>query len=319
MKVGLLGTRHVHAETLIECAEHCGAQIIGASEENEQAAQLWTRTPLVERQALLETCDHLIVAGTNRERTADIIAACDHGIRVLAEKPVAITEHELQMLLEHDSTHELVSMALPVRFSRSMRQARRAVLDGILGTPIAARGTNHGQFPGSWFGSLSDSGGGALQDHVVHLSDGLCWLLDDKATHVYARALQRLYPDNDVEDCAIITLDFASGLFASIDASWSRPCSFPTWGDVWLEVVGTKGRIRIDPMITHIEFYDDQQRKLRHLPYSDDDMTLSMVRGFLGADDTERVPLADAIHASDTVLAAYSSLESGRLEPITHR
>jgi predicted dehydrogenase len=137
-----------------------------------------------------------------------------------------------------------------------------------------------------------------------------------------------LHPDNDVEDCGVVTLDFESGFFASIDSSWSRPESFPTWGDVWLELVGTGGRIRIDPMATHLDLYSDTAGKLQHVGYSDDDMTLEMVRSFLdfararaaGAEPiSSPVSFDEGVHASDVVLAAYASVDSGRPEPVATR
>lgn len=322
MKVGVIGTRHVHADGLAAAAESCGATLVGACERDPAARAGWTRTPLLEREELLERSDAVIVAGTNRERVDDTLAACAAGIPVLAEKPVAADAADLARLVEHAEAG-LVMVALPVRFAESMQHAREVVRAGALGTPIAARGTNHGQFPGGWFGRRADAGGGALQDHVVHLSDGLCWLLDDVVTHVYAKGAHVLHPENDVEDCGIVTLDFASGAFASIDSSWSRPRSFPTWGDVWLEVVGTGGRLRIDPMATRLELYDDSAGTLRHLAYSDDDMTRTLVEQFLEFARTRPaaapVSLADGIHASDVVQAAYASVESGQREPVASR
>ncbi|MCW2928637.1 MAG: gfo/Idh/MocA family oxidoreductase [Thermoleophilia bacterium] len=322
MKVGILGTRHVHADGLAANAERCGATLVGAHEPDATARAAWSRTPHLELDALLEASDAIIVAGTNRERVEHTIAATRAGIPVLSEKPVAADAAELERLVA-EVDPALVMVALPVRFGASVRRAREAVGAGAIGTPLAARGTNHGQFPGGWFGRRADAGGGALQDHVVHLGDLLCWMLDDRATRVYARAAQVMHPDNDVEDCGIVTIDYESGCFASIDSSWSRPESFPTWGDVWLELVGTEGRILLDPMATHLGLYDDAAGKLRHVGYADDDMTLEMVRAFLAfARDrpaTAPVSLAEGIHASDTVLAAYASVASGRPEPVTSR
>ena len=322
MKIGILGTRHVHADGLAECVERCGGTLVGATERDDAARTAWTRTELVDRDELLRRADAVIVAGTNRERVDDVVAATAAGRPALSEKPVAADAADLERLLA-EADPALVMVALPVRFGASLRRARAAIEAGAIGTPLAARGTNHGQFPGGWFGRRADAGGGALQDHVVHLSDALCWLLDDRITRAYARASQVMHPDNDVEDCGVVTLDFESGFFASIDSSWSRPQSFPTWGDVWLELVGTAGRIRIDPMATHLDLYSDTAAKLQHVGYSDDDMTLEMVRAFLDfARDrpaSSPVSFAEGVHASDVVLAAYASVDSGRPEPVAAR
>jgi predicted dehydrogenase len=322
VKVGFIGTRHVHAGGLAQNVETCGASVVGAVEQDTEARAAWRHGPLLELDALLDASDAVVVAGTNRERVDGVLAATRAGLPVLTEKPVAADADDLARLVA-EADPSLVAVALPVRYGASLVRARQAIADGAIGTPIAGRGTNHGQFPGGWFGSLADAGGGALQDHVVHLSDALCWLLDDRVTHAYAKAAHVLHPENDVEDCGVVTLDFASGFFASIDSSWSRPESFPTWGDVWLEVVGTGGRLRIDPMATRLELFDDAAGKLRHVPYADDDMTLELVRTFLAfAEDRTaggHVTLAEGVHASDVVLASYASVASGRREPVASR
>lgn len=321
-KVGIIGTRHVHADGLAANVELCGGTLVGAYEADADARAAWTRTELLELDALLDASDAVIVAGTNRERVDHTLAASKAGVPVLAEKPVAADADDLARLVA-EADASLVMVALPVRFAESLQRARAAITSGAIGTPIAGRGTNHGQFPGGWFGSKADAGGGALQDHVVHLGDALCWLLDDHVTHAYARSAHVLQPQNDVEDCGVVTLDFASGFFASIDSSWSRPESFPTWGDVWLEIVGTEGRLRIDPMATHMELFDDSAGKLRHVGYSPDDMTRELVASFLRfvEDRPTQAPvsLREGIHASDVVLAAYASAASGHREPVTAR
>jgi predicted dehydrogenase len=322
MRVGILGTRHVHADGLATNVEQVGGTLVGAFERDPAAQAAWTRTSLLERDALLAVSDAIIVAGTNRERVDDTLAATRAGLPVLTEKPVAADAEDLARLVA-EADPSLVMVALPLRFGAALQRARDVVRSGAIGTPLAARGTNHGQFPGAWFGTRADAGGGALQDHVVHLSDVLCWLLDDRASRVYARAAHVLHPDNDVEDCGVVTIDFESGMFASIDSSWSRPASFPTWGDVWLELVGTGGRVRIDPMVTHLDLYSDSAGTLQHVGYSNDDMTRSMVAAFLefarARPDRAPVSFAEGIHASDTIRAAYASVESGRPEPVLSR
>lgn len=322
MRIGLIGTRHVHAEGLAGCAAAAGAELVGAHEPDAAAGETWTATPLVGLDELLERSDAVIVAGTNRERVEGVLAASAAGLPVLSEKPVAVDASDLERLIDAvDGSRFMV--ALPLRFSSSLERARSAIAAGALGTPLAARCTNHGQFPGGWFGDRHLAGGGALQDHIVHISDALCWMFGDTATRAFARASSDLLPDLDVESAGLVTVDFASGMFASIDSSWSRPESFPTWGDVWLELVGTEGRMVIDPMATRLELFDDRAGKLRHVPYADEDMTRAMVEAFLdfaaNPGSPSPVSLAEGVHASDIVNAAYASVASGHPEPVVSR
>jgi len=321
MKLGILGTRHVHAEGLAACVELCGSTVVGATERDAEAAKEWTHSPLMSFDELLEASDAIIVAGTNRERVEDTLSVCRAGMSVLSEKPVSAGAEDLARLVA-EADASLIMVALPVRFAASLQQARAAIQAGSIGTPLAARGTNQGQYPGTWFGDMAEAGGGAMQDHIVHLSDVLCWMLDDKITRSYARTSAVMHPDLGVETEGLVTLDFDSGFFASIDSSWSRPQTYPTWGNVWLEIVGTEGRLRINPMATHLDVFDDTVGKQRDMGYSDDNMTREMVRAFIEfATDggTAPVTLAEGIHASDTVLASYASAASGRPEPVLAR
>ena len=64
MKVGIIGTRHVHAEGLAANVETCGSTLVGACESDEAARAAWNATPLLQLDELLAASDAVIVAGT---------------------------------------------------------------------------------------------------------------------------------------------------------------------------------------------------------------------------------------------------------------
>ncbi len=336
LHIGVLGTRHVHAEGMARALATAGHQVAAVWDESAEARSAWERHGIgqlvADRDALLAAVDAVVVAGTNRERVDDVCACVEAGLPVLAEKPVAMNAEGADQLRRTPDAERLVAVALPIRYSEALRRARAAIASGAIGQPLAARGTNHGQFPGGWFGDRAEAGGGALMDHTVHVADGLCWLLNDTISHVWASAAQRMHAEIDVEDCAIVMADFSGGPFASIDASWSRPASFHTWGDVWIEIAGSEGRIIIDPMARHVDLYDDSAGRLRTIGFGDD-MTAAMLESFAAwatqiasagshevafnadpqdlSDMVAPVSLAEGLHATDVVLAAYDSVASG--------
>ncbi len=324
IRIGILGTRHVHAEGLARIATQLGAEIVGAAERDATAHQAWQSLgicPVMDTQEMLDRVDAVIVAGTNAERVIDTLQVVEAGLPVLTEKPVAMTR-ESSDRLEAAARDAMLMTALPVRFAAAMQRARSAIRSGAIGTPLAGRGTNHGQFPGGWFGSAEEAGGGALADHTVHISDALCWLLDTRITRVYAATNRRMHPELAVDSVGVLTMDFASDFFASLDASWSRPESFHVWGDVWLEIVGTEGRLIIDPMVRHLEIYDDAMGKLRTQGYDSWGMTHGMVEAFISyarEGGPSPVSLDEGLHATDVVLAAYDSASSGTTEQVRQR
>jgi predicted dehydrogenase len=324
IKIGIIGTRHVHAEGLARIAQRLGATVIGAAERDTAAAATWTGLgicDLMSSEQVIDSADAVIVAGTNAERVEDTLQVVAAGLPVLSEKPLAITAETTQQVAREAAGSAFMT-ALPIRFSAALQRARVAITSGAIGTPLAGRGTNHGVYPGGWFGVMAEAGGGAIADHTVHISDGLCWLLDDRITRVYTAASDRMHPSLDVDSVGVLTFDFASGFFASLDTSWSRPESFHTWGDVWMEVVGTEGRLVIDAMARTLGIYDDRAGKLRTVGYDTSGMTSGMLEAFISyAQDggPSPVSLDEGLHATDVVLAAYASAASGDVAEVPNR
>lgn len=327
MSIGIVGTRHVHAAGLARLARDMCFELTGVAERDAVARAAWKAEHgdrlgrVVPLKRVLNNSTAVIVAGTNAERVDDCLAALREGCTVLSEKPVAVDEQSLERLVA-EADPERYTVALPLRFSGAIARAKRLIKDGAIGTPLAGRGTNHGQYPGGWFGVRADAGGGAIMDHTVHVSDALCWILGERVMEVYAESARRMHDDIDVEDCAVLTMTFESGFFASLDASWSRPHSFHTWGDVWIEVVGTEGRLVVDPMAQHLHHYDDAAGKLHTRQYASADMNRHMLSSFTRLDHDGGPPavtLDAGVHASDIVFAAYRSAASHRPEPVRER
>src|SRR5690606_3492198 len=146
---------------------------------------------------------------------------------------------------------------------------RDMVQNGELGDILAINGTNHGQMPGGWFVQKEKSGGGAATDHIVHVMDLVRWMLNDEVKSVYAEMGTRFY-DIDVEDCGIVSLEMESGTIVTIDPSWSRPKTFPMWGDVKMEMVGTKGTLSVDVLKQSVLYFNDRDGKVQQLPWAED-------------------------------------------------
>jgi hypothetical protein len=47
-----------------------------------------------------------------------------------------------------------------------------------------------------------------------------------------------------IDDTGMILVKFENGVFGVLDYSWSRPKSFPVWGDVTMEIIGLCKRIQ---------------------------------------------------------------------------
>ena len=79
-------------------------------------------------------------------------------------------------------------------------------------------------------------------DHTVHLVDIMRWYLGREVSEVYAQTNRIFYADEvQVETGAVELITFENGAFASIDASWSKPAYWPSWGGLTFEMVTERG------------------------------------------------------------------------------
>jgi myo-inositol 2-dehydrogenase/D-chiro-inositol 1-dehydrogenase len=192
-------------------------------------------------------------------------------------------------------------------------KAKQAIDAGEIGEIIAMKGTNRGTMPRGWFLDPALSGGGALLDHTVHVMDLMHWFTGSKAKQVYAHS-ETLFHEVDIDDAGMVHVEFENGVFAVLDPSWSRSASFPTWGDVTLEVIGTKGVLSIDAFAQKNEVYSDSQGKGRW-SYWGDHMDAGLVDSFITALKEQReVPITgmDGYLSAKVAIAAYESARLGQ-------
>lgn len=319
LRVGLVSFAHVHAPGLaktlgaLEQVEFTGihdeVEDRGRSAASAHGAK-WHPT----LEGLLGASEAVVIASTNVDHRRYTEAAARARVHVFCEKPLATTTADAKAMIDAcRSAGVQLGTAFPVRSSPAVMALKEAIAAGALGPVRAIRATNPGQYPGSWFGDKRLAGGGAAMDHTVHAADAIRWLLADEFTRVQAELGSFIY-GLEVEDCGVLTCDLAGGAFASIDCSWSRPQTFPTWGGVTLHVVGEKATVDIDVFRQALTHYDDGAGRTRLLGWGDD-LTARMVAGFVDAIVAGRpVPIdgEDGLRALEVVIAAYRSAETQR-------
>lgn len=315
LRVGLVSWAHVHAPALARTlARLPQVEYTGSFDETGAAHDGRTHPTL---DALLGASEAVVVASTNASHRRYTDAAARAGVHVLSEKPLATSIADGRAMVETCRAAGVqLGVALPVRSSPALGALKDAIAGGTLGRIRAVRATNQGQYPGRWFGDPVEAGGGAAMDHTVHVADALRWLLGDEVVRVHAE-LGAFLHGLPVEDCGLLTLDLAGGAFASIDCSWSRPATYPTWGGVTMHVVGDRGTVDVDVFRQSLTHYDDGAGATKLLGWGDD-LNGLMVAGFVDAILEHRpVPISgdDGLRALEVVVAAYRSAALGR--PVT--
>ncbi len=312
LRVGLASWAHVHATGLARTLAILPQVEFTGSFDETGVAHDGPTHPSVD--ALLRVSEAVVVASTTAAHRRYTDAAAAAKVHVLCEKPLATTVADARAMIETCRAAGVqLGVALPVRSSPAVIALKDAIAHGTLGAIRAVRATNPGRYPGSWFGDPYLAGGGAAMDHTVHVADALRWLLGDEIVRVHAE-LGSFMHALPVEDCGLLTLDLAGGAFASIDCSWSRPATYPTWGGVTMHVVGERGTVDVDVFRQSLTQYDDVSGVTKLVGWGDD-LNALMVGGFVDAILAGRpVPIsgADGLRSLEVVVAAYRSAELGR-------
>jgi UDP-N-acetylglucosamine 3-dehydrogenase len=274
-------------------------------------------------ELLSSNIDAVIICSENVNHREHVIKAAEYQKHILCEKPIATELSDAIDMIQACEQHQVtLQVAYPVRFSEPIQEMNAMIGSGEIGDVLAVNATNHGQMPGGWFVQKDQSGGGAATDHIVHLMDLLRWTLKDEVASVYAEFDQRFY-DIEVEDCGLVQLEMESGTLVTIDPSWSRPKSFPTWGDVTLEIVGTKGVLSVDALKQYSVLYNDEINRIERKSWAAD-MDELLVDDFIDCVKTGRAPFIsgeDGLRTLEVVKAAYQSdqeKQSIKLNRITY-
>ncbi len=323
VRIGILSAEHVHAPTYISLLTSMpGAELVGVWDDDRQRAAA-AAEPVATRvfddlDELLERIDGVVIAAANsrHRRLAEIAAGA--GVHVLCEKPLATSVEDARAIVDACARAGVRLMtAFPVRWNPAARALESAVRTGVLGMPVFLEGVNTGTMPdihAAWFVDPVLSGGGAVTDHVVHLADLFRWILRSEVVEVYAvanRILQGRFAG--VETGGLVSMRFASGVSATIDCSWSKPRSYPTWGGLSVQAVGTGGAFGIDAFRQRLAVYGTRETGISWRAWGPD-ADRGMLTEFLSAVRNDREPAVtgvDGLRAVEIVDAAYRSIAAG--------
>ena len=325
IKIGILSFAHHHGEAYISNLRRMeGVELLGVADDDPPrgqkiAGQNEARL-FPSYEALLEAKpDGVIICTENNRHRPLVEMAASRGIHVLCEKPIATTLEDARAIVAAcDTAGVLLMTAFPMRFSAPLLEIEARLDNGDFGDVYCFNATNQGELPTkhrAWFVDPELAGGGAIMDHTVHLVDLLRWLTGSEVETVYARSNKIFHAEEvDVETGALEMLTFENGLFATIDASWSRPSYWPTWGGLTFEMVTERGAVIVDTFRQNLNVYrHDWQRS--NWAYWGSDMNQAMVNDFAAAIRENRPPLVtgvDGLRAVEATLAAYESVHSGQ-------
>jgi len=323
MKIGMISFAHMHAYSYAHAIlKSQDATLAGIADDvkdrGERVADEFQTTWFPDYQDLLQTdIDAVIICSENARHAEMAIAAAKAGKHILCEKPIATNIEDAEAMIQAAKENDVQLMiAFPCRFHAIAQEMKERIDSGEFGQILAINGTNRGSNPGDWFVEREQSGGGAVMDHTVHVVDVMRWFMPGaEVKEVYAEVDTRFH-EIPSDDCGLLTFEFDNGVIASLDPSWSRSKSFPVWGDLTVEVVGTKGIARVDLYKQNITLHSDETMKTTW-EFWGSDSDQALINSFIkSVKENTPAPVTgeDGLRAMEVALAAYYS--SKKLQPV---
>jgi predicted dehydrogenase len=325
IKIGILSFAHHHGEAYLSNLRHLDdVELLGVADDDATRGQEIANQneahffPSYEALFDAKPDGVIICTENNRHRRLAEMAA-SRGVHVLCEKPIATTLEDARAIVDAcKKAGVLLMTAFPLRFSPALIEIKARLDNGDLGDIYCFNATNQGELPlkyRAWFVDLELAGGGAIMDHTVHLVDIMRWFTGSEVESMYARSNKIFHADEvDVETGALEMVTFENGVFATIDASWSRPQYWPTWGGLGFEMVTQRGAVTVDAFRQNLNVYRHEWQASKWMPWGSD-MNQAMVSDFVAAIRENRPPRVtglDGLRAVEATLAAYESDRSGQ-------
>ena len=329
IKIGILSAAHMHAasyaaqiRSLSDRAELVGLWEADTTKGIEQAKAIGTGF-IADIETILTKSDAVVICAENSRHKEMVEWAVAAKKPILCEKPLATNPIDAKWMVELcENAGVPLCTAFPCRFSVVFQELKSRIEQGEIGEVLGIRGTNQGMCPWGWFVDKNLSGGGAVTDHAVHVTDLLRFLLADEVKTVFCESDNKLL-HGDFEDTGLLALNFERGVFATLDASWSRPKSFPTWGNVTLGIIGTEGGVEMDMFAQESVLYSDKDNgNGNNVSYQGwgSSIDSGLVDAFLSLLETGNgkniATGIDGLRAVEVVDAAYRSIATNQVAEV---
>jgi predicted dehydrogenase len=256
IEIGIIGTGWCGGIRAEACAASASVKALHIAEIRpdrlkEVAEQAKAKTATLDYRDLLRIPEiEAIFISTTPETTHYPIArdCLTAGKHVLLEKPISLEMWEADDLIDIAKRRNLkFTIGYSQRYNPKYAYVKKAIGDGMLGTPLSALVSRH----------LSRSLGNKISGRIklspavmeaTHDLDFLLWCFEPaKPVKVYSQAVYHVKKDtHGVSDCQWIMVTLDSGAVITVGAGWILPPGYPNFSSTWIEIVGSEGSLMID-------------------------------------------------------------------------
>jgi predicted dehydrogenase len=248
IKVGIIGSQfisHIHTISLKRCAE---AELFAVASPTPGNAQSFAArhgiphhfTDYTKLLAMPEV-DMVVVGAPNHVHCAITVAAAAAGKHVVMEKPLCLNLAEADQMIDACRKAAVKLMyAEELCFTPKYVRLKQLLDSGALGEPTLIKQSEKHDGPHApHFWDVNRSGGGVTMDMGCHAIEFFRWMLGrPPIKSVYAQMGTHVHKDKtEGDDNALIILEFATGVTALAEESWTKMGGM----DDRAEVHGSKG------------------------------------------------------------------------------
>jgi UDP-N-acetyl-2-amino-2-deoxyglucuronate dehydrogenase len=251
--IGLVGSGNITQTHARAASAILGAQIAAIYGTNPQTvthlAAEHQAKPYQDFAAFLahKPMDLVILGTPSGQHAQQGIAAAQHSLHVLTEKPIDIsTKNADALIAAAEKSKVKLAVIFQDRLKPNILRLKQWLDRGLLGKPLLVDARVKWYRPpdyysnSKWRGTFALDGGGALINQAIHTVDLLLYLLGDVA-RVQARTATVLRKI-EAEDTAVATLEFASGAVGTLLATTAAYPGYPRR----LEITGTEGTVILE-------------------------------------------------------------------------
>ncbi|HYG33574.1 MAG TPA: Gfo/Idh/MocA family oxidoreductase [Clostridia bacterium] len=248
VKVGLIGSgfiSSIHAEAFKPCNE---AELLALASPTPGRAEAFAkRTGIAHhftdyRKMLeMDELDMVVVGIPNDLHCSVVLDAAAAGKHIVLEKPMCMNMSEADRMVEacHKAKIKLM-YAEELCFAPKYVRLKQLLDSGALGTPTLIKQSEKHDGPHApHFWDVNRAGGGVTMDMGCHAIEFFRWMLGrPPVKSVYAQMGTHVHKEKTQgEDNAIIILEFANGVTAMAEESWTKLGGM----DDRAEIHGSKG------------------------------------------------------------------------------
>jgi glucose-fructose oxidoreductase len=304
IRYAVVGLGHIAQAAVVPAFEHASENselVAFVSDDSEKLEKLSKKYGVencfsyadYQRALKMGIFDAVYIALPNDMHKDFSVAASRAGIHVLCEKPMAMSVSECEaMIAAAEENNTKLMIAYRLHFEKTNMKAVEVVHSGKIGEPRIFNSSFTMQVKEGNIRTEKEHGGGPLFDIGIYCINAARYIFKDEPLEVMAIAAKSNEARfAEIEEAAGVVLKFPKERLANF------MCSFGAADISRYEVVGTEGRVTVDPAYEYV-----------------DELKYMLVRG--DHEETHKTPKRDQfapelIHFSDCILNNTDPRPSG--------